>query len=95
MGAIKKHKPICLSVLFTVLISALIFTPNADNISEDPEFEETDLFPCLATLIPQEAATIATAVDILYVPRESPPVPQVSRVLLGLIIFLIFFLIFL
>ncbi len=36
--------------------------------------------PCLATGTPQPATTSALAVEILKLPEESPPVPQVSIV---------------
>ncbi len=55
-----------------------MLTPSSDNTSEEPDFEDAALFPCLATGTPQPATTIATAVEILSVPFASPPVPHVS-----------------
>ena len=40
----------------------LILIFRASRTSADPQFEETALFPCLATLIPILAKTIAAAV---------------------------------
>jgi len=40
----------------------LIF--KASNTSADPQLEDTALLPCLATLIPKLARTIAEAVEI-------------------------------
>src|SRR4026207_1798300 len=55
-----------------------ILTPRADKTSAEPEREEIDLFPCLATGTPAPATTKAAQVEILCVPLVSPPVPQVS-----------------
>src|SRR5919202_5014265 len=43
-----------------------------------PQKPEKDLFPCFATLLPAEDATIAAAVLILNDLIVSPPVPHVS-----------------
>lgn len=56
----------------------LIGIPKYSNTSALPLFEETARFPCFATLIPSELATIAEAVEILKVETPSPPVPHVS-----------------
>ena len=69
-----------------------MLTPNFCKTSEDPDFEETDLFPCLAILIPHAEARIADAVDIFKVFFLSPPVPQVSNIFPLLFIFLLFVL---
>ena len=45
------------------------------------------MFPCLAILTPQLAATIEAAVEIFKVFNMSPPVPQVSTVLADELIF--------
>ena len=58
-----------------------MLTPSFSKTSDEPEFDDTDLLPCLATLIPQAAAKIAVAVDILRVCFLSPPVPQVSTII--------------
>ena len=62
----------------TVVTSASMLTPKAANTSALPDLELTARLPCLATLAPQAANTKATAVEILKVPKPSPPVPQVS-----------------
>ena len=46
--------------------------------SAEPHFELRLRLPCLATRTPAPATTNAVAVEILKVPRASPPVPQVS-----------------
>ena len=48
--------------------------------SELPAWDETARLPALATGTPAAATTRATAVEMLNVPRTSPPVPQVSMV---------------
>ena len=48
--------------------------------SELPASEDTARLPALATGTPAAATTSATAVEMLNVPRTSPPVPQVSMV---------------
>jgi hypothetical protein len=53
-------------------------TPAASSTSAEPDLEETERLPCLATRAPAAAVTKALAVEMLKVPRESPPVPQVS-----------------
>ena len=58
-----------------------MFIFKASNTSAEPQFDETALFPCLATFTPILANTIAAAVDIFNEFNPSPPVPQVSIVL--------------
>ena len=55
-----------------------IFMPIASKTSALPQLEDIALFPCLATLIPNELTTNPTAVDILNLFKPEPPVPQVS-----------------
>ncbi len=55
-------------------------TPSAVSTSAEPDFDESARLPCLATGTPQPATTNALAVEILKLPDESPPVPQVSIV---------------
>ena len=55
-----------------------ILTPSAVSTSAEPDFEESARLPCLATGTPQPATTSALAVEMLKLPEESPPVPQVS-----------------
>src|SRR4029453_10890643 len=55
-----------------------ILMPSADSTSAEPEREEIDRLPCLATGTPAPATTKAAQVEILCVPLASPPVPQVS-----------------
>ena len=52
--------------------------PSVSATSADPQSEETERLPCLATLSPAPATTKAVAVDTLNVPEASPPVPAVS-----------------
>ena len=52
--------------------------PRASRTSADPHAEVTARLPCLATVAPAAAATRAAAVEMLKVPLESAPVPQVS-----------------
>src|SRR5262245_39882940 len=55
-----------------------ILTPSAASTSAEPDREEIERLPCLATGTPAPATTNAAQVDILWVPLASPPVPQVS-----------------
>src|SRR5690349_25127558 len=55
-----------------------ILTPRADKTSAEPERDEIDRLPCLATGTPAPATTKAAQVEILCVFLLSPPVPQVS-----------------
>ena len=50
----------------------------ASRTSAEPQAEVTARLPCLATVAPAAAATRAAAVEMLKVPLESAPVPQVS-----------------
>ena len=59
----------------------LIF--NFSKTSAEPHFEETDLFPCLATFTPKLDNNNAAAVEIFKVFFPSPPVPHVSTVSSG------------
>src|SRR5260370_2770538 len=52
--------------------------PRASRTSAEPHCEATARLPCLATVAPAAAATKAAAVEMLKVPLESAPVPQVS-----------------
>ena len=53
-------------------------TPRVSTTSADPQREDTERLPCLATRTPAPATTNAVAVDTLKVPEASPPVPHVS-----------------
>src|SRR3954466_16253602 len=53
-----------------------IFTPSASRTSAAPLREEAERLPCLATLTPQAAITKDRRVEILSVPRPSPPGPH-------------------
>src|SRR5947209_4486412 len=77
-GAKRKAMPTASSVRPAVSGSISIFTPSAASTSARPERLETERLPCLATGAPAAAATWAAAVEMLTVPRPSPPVPQVS-----------------
>ena len=50
--------------------------------SLDPLLELAALLPCLAMGIPTDESKIATVVEIFKVFSPSPPVPQVSKLLL-------------
>src|SRR5262245_61061698 len=52
--------------------------PSAASTSAEPDREEIERLPCLATGTPAPATTNAAQVEILCVPLASPPVPQVS-----------------
>src|SRR2546425_5659951 len=52
--------------------------PSVSTTSAEPQSEDTERLPCLATRSPDPATTNAVAVDTLKVPVASPPVPQVS-----------------
>ena len=52
--------------------------PRASRTSAEPVCEVMARLPCLATEAPAAAATRAAAVEMLKLPEESPPVPQVS-----------------
>ena len=52
--------------------------PRVSTTSAEPQSEDTERLPCLATRSPAPATTKAVAVDTLKVPEASPPVPQVS-----------------
>ena len=57
-----------------------MLTPSAVSTSAEPDFDDSARLPCLATGTPQPATTSALAVEMLKLPEESPPVPQVSIV---------------
>src|SRR5215203_412829 len=77
-GANRKVMPTASRVRPAVSGSISIWTPRAASTSALPERLETERLPCLATGTPAAAATRAAAVEMLNVPRPSPPVPQVS-----------------
>ena len=79
-GAIIKPRPISHRHRRTIAKSASMLTPSAVSTSAEPDFEESARLPCLATGTPQPATTSALAVEMLKLPEESPPVPQVSIV---------------
>jgi hypothetical protein len=53
-------------------------TPAVSTTSAEPQSEDTERLPFLATLSRVPATTNAVAVDTLKVPAASPPVPAVS-----------------
>jgi len=77
-GANKKVIPISLTALITFSNEQFKFKPRFNKTSAEPTFPLALLFPCFAIFTPQDAATNATAVEILNVLAPSPPVPQVS-----------------
>ena len=58
---------------------AATLTPSASKTSALPHRLDTDRLPCLATVTPHAATTIAAADEMLNVPERSPPVPHVSN----------------
>ena len=54
--------------------------PICSNMSALPHLLETDLLPCLTTLIPQAAASNPVPVERFKLPELSPPVPTVSTI---------------
>ena len=62
------------------------FKPSFNKTSADPTFPLALLFPCFAIFTPQDAATNATAVEILNVLAPSPQshkyLPYINLVLL-------------
>ena len=62
----------------TTSTGASMTTPRASSTSAEPARDDSARLPCLATVAPAAAATIAARVDTLTVPEPSPPVPQVS-----------------
>ena len=71
---------------------SVILTPSLSRTSAEPHFEVTDLLPCLTTLMPNPARTMAVAVDMFKVCLPSPPVPQVSIEFTGTLTLINFFL---
>ena len=65
-------------------------TPKDANTSAEPESEEKARLPCLATGTPAPATTKAVAVEILWVPWASPPVPTMSMAFSGAVMRFIF-----
>jgi len=57
---------------------ASMVTPSASSTSAEPERDDSERLPCLATRTPAAAVTMAAMVDTLIEPDWSPPVPQVS-----------------
>ena len=62
----------------TWLGSSAKLTPAVSNKSAAPVVEETERLPCLATVPPAAATTIAQALDTLNRLALSPPVPTIS-----------------
>src|SRR5512134_3902618 len=73
-----KPSPHCSIARAIVSGAHSILTPSATNTSAEPEREEIERLPCLATGTPAPATTKAAQVEMLWVPLASPPVPQVS-----------------
>ncbi len=59
--------------------SCWMFTPSASRQSAVPERDEAARLPCLATLTPPAATTMAAVVEMLKEWAPSPPVPTISR----------------
>ena len=78
MGANRKAMPTSSRQRPSASVSPESCTPRASSTSAEPERLDTARLPCLATRAPPAAATRAAAVEMLKVPRPSPPVPQVS-----------------
>ena len=56
----------------------MMFSPSASRVSAVPACEEAAREPCLTTLAPAAAATIAAIVEMFTVFARSPPVPTTS-----------------
>ena len=67
--------PICSIALATCSASSVNLTPAASSTSALPLVLVAPRLPCLATLAPALAATIAAAVDTLNLLEPLPPVP--------------------
>ena len=75
---LKMPIPVCSILFLTVSGSHSMSTPTASRMSTAPQVEVRALAPCLAMQMPPAAATIAAAVLMLKVLKESIPVPQFS-----------------
>mmetsp|Transcript_187 Transcript_187/g.615 ORF Transcript_187/g.615 Transcript_187/m.615 type:complete len:224 (-) Transcript_187:246-917(-) len=53
-------------------------TPSASSTSAEPQSEETERLPCLATWAPAPAQMMQAPVEMFTVPAPSPPVPTMS-----------------
>ena len=53
--------------------------PSSSSTSALPDCEDADRLPCLTTLAPAPAATIAAIVEMFTLIDRSPPVPTTSR----------------
>src|SRR5260370_19389763 len=78
MGAKRNPMPASLMQRATASGPRSIFTPSCSSTSAEPHSDDAARLPCLATLTPHAAATIAASVEMLKVARPSPPVPHVS-----------------
>eukprot|EP00123_Amoebidium_parasiticum_P011830 comp20925_c0_seq1/m.27930 comp20925_c0_seq1/g.27930 ORF comp20925_c0_seq1/g.27930 comp20925_c0_seq1/m.27930 type:complete len:309 (+) comp20925_c0_seq1:380-1306(+) len=74
----RKQKPAPLTMSAHALGGSEITPPRCSSTSALPHCEEADRLPCLATLRPAPAATIAEVVETLNVSWPSPPVPTMS-----------------
>ena len=83
IGAIIKPMPISFIARSTTSGSTIMFTPLWLNASEAPDLDDKFRFPCLATITPAPAVTIAVAVEIFRVDLPSPPVPTISIAPIG------------
>ena len=79
-GANKKVIPISLTADITFSNEQFKFKPRFNNTSAEPTFPLALLFPCLAIFTPQDAATNATAVDMLNVLAPSPPFASIYHI---------------
>ena len=66
-GAKQNPIPSSENVFSTSVPSRLIFIPRASSKSAEPDFEDAARFPCLTTLTPAAAATIAAVVEMFIV----------------------------
>ena len=83
LGANRNPMPICWMHSSTISCCASMLTPSSASTSALPQPLETERLPCLATTIPQAATTKAVVVEMLNVLRLSPPVPQVSTIVVA------------
>ena len=74
----KKQKLVSSSISRHFATSCWIFTPSASRQSAVPQRDDAARFPCFATLMPDDAMTIAEVVEMLKLCALSPPVPTIS-----------------
>jgi len=79
-GANRNAMPASWRQCSTPSFSRSICTPRASRTSAEPDWDETERLPCLATVARAPAAMKEAVVEMLKVLAPSPPVPQRSMV---------------